>query len=168
MSLSAVNAAPLQAVQLQPALQATLGGDVGKMAASAVAADNPQNNHAVAPVPETSSELVASERISLSSTTAADTERLAQARAAPVYAEVWKGSVKVAVIDSRGNVVSSNGLLAPTAMGGGGGGPELAARRAAQIARTVGGEIRVAGQLMDVSTLNTRAKLQAAYSVSLS
>lgn len=84
---------------------------------------------------------------------------------APVYAEVWKGGQKMAVIDSRGHVMALTGMIAPSQTGGGGGGQELAARRAAQIAHSIGGEIRVAGQTMDVPTLNMRAKLESAYGV---
>ena len=82
---------------------------------------------------------------------------------APVYAEVWKEGQRMAVIDSRGNVVPFNGLIAPSQMGGGGGGQELAARRVAQIAQSIGGEIRAAGQVMDAPTLAMRAKLNVAY-----
>lgn len=82
---------------------------------------------------------------------------------APVYAEVWKNGLKVAVIDSHGSVTSLNGLVSVSPTDHGGGGPQLAARRAMQIARNIGGEIRVAGQMLDVPTLAMRTKLQAAY-----
>lgn len=95
-------------------------------------------------------------------------ERVSMAQAyvpAPVYAEVWKDGQKMAVIDSRGHVMALTGMIAPSQTGGGGGGQELAARRAAQIAHSIGGEIRVAGQTMDVPTLSMRAKLESAYGV---
>ncbi len=80
---------------------------------------------------------------------------------APVYAEIWKGSIKVAQVDIYGQVVSYSGLLA----GGGGGvaGPLLAAQRAIQLAQQTGGEIRTAGQVLDNQTLLMRAKLARAY-----
>lgn len=101
-------------------------------------------------------------RVTLSDGAAAMTQTHAPA---PVYAEVWKGGQKMAVIDSRGNVVALNGLIAAAQTGGSGGGQGLAARRAAQIAHSIGGEIRVAGQVMDVPSLTMRARLESAYGV---
>lgn len=100
------------------------------------------------------------DRVTLSRSGAAATQT---PMPAPVYAEIWKDGLRVAVVDSQGSVVSLNGLLASSPMGSSGGGPELAARRAMQIAHAVGGEIRVAGQTLDAPTLTMRAKLKAAY-----
>lgn len=81
---------------------------------------------------------------------------------AAVYAEIWKGSVKVAQVDVHGHVTSFTGMVAP---GGGASvaGPLLAAQRAVQVAQQVGGEIRAAGQSLDSQTLVMRAKLASAY-----
>ena len=93
----------------------------------------------------------------------------AQARAqetsnapAPVYAEIWKGAIKVAQVDIHGHVISLTGLVSS---GGGGSiaGPLLAAQRAVQVAQQVGGEIRSAGQPVDGQTLLMRARLAKAY-----
>jgi len=84
---------------------------------------------------------------------------------APAYAEIWKDGVKVAVIDTRGGVNSLNGLV-PSAQGTpGNGGALLAARRVAEIAQSIGGEVHIGGQIMDNQTLGMRAKLMAAYSI---
>lgn len=80
---------------------------------------------------------------------------------APVYAEIWKGSVKVADIDTHGHVISHSGLL--KSGGGSIGGPLLAAQRTIQVAQQVGGEIRTAGQPLDSQTLMMRARLANAY-----
>ena len=82
---------------------------------------------------------------------------------APVYAEIWKEGVKVAVVDTHGGVVGLNGFVAPAEGTAGAGGAELAARRAAMIAHTVGGEIRTGGQVLDSQTLAMRTRLKAAY-----
>lgn len=81
---------------------------------------------------------------------------------APVYAEIWKGAVKMAQVDIHGHVVSLNGMVAS---GGGGSlaGPLLAAQRAVQVAQQVGGEIRSAGQSLDRQTLLMRARLATTY-----
>jgi hypothetical protein len=82
---------------------------------------------------------------------------------APVYAEIWKGAIKVAQVDIYGQVVSFSGLM-PTG-GGGVAGPLLAAQRAIQVAQQTGGEIRSAGQALDNQTLMMRAKLARTYAV---
>ncbi len=81
---------------------------------------------------------------------------------AAIYAEIWKGSVKVAQVDVHGHVTSFTGMVAA---GGGASvaGPLLAAQRAVQVAQQVGGEIRAAGQSFDSQTLVMRAKLASAY-----
>lgn len=83
---------------------------------------------------------------------------------APVYAEVWKGPIKIAQIDVHGHVTSYSGLV-PTSEGGGLAGAFLAAQRAVQVAQQVGGEIRAAGQSLDSQTLLMRARLARTYSV---
>ena len=82
---------------------------------------------------------------------------------APVYAEIWKNGMKVAEIDVHGGVTSVSGIVAAAHGTVGNGGALLAARRAAEIVRSIGGEIRVGGQLMDSQTLDMRAKLKMAY-----
>jgi hypothetical protein len=82
---------------------------------------------------------------------------------APVYAEIWKGAIKVAQVDIYGQVVSYSGLV--PAGGGGVAGPLLAAQRAIQVAQQTGGEIRAAGQALDNQTLMMRARLASAYAV---
>lgn len=81
--------------------------------------------------------------------------------AAPVIAEIWKDGLKVAQVDSQGGVTSFIGLM-PGGTGGGGG-PLSATLRAAQIAQSIGGEIRVAGQVIDGATLAMRARLRQLY-----
>lgn len=78
-----------------------------------------------------------------------------------VYAEIWKGLMKVAQVDIHGHVISYSGLV-PSG-GGGSGGPLLAAQRAVQVAQLTGGEIRTAGQALDGKTLLMRARLASAY-----
>lgn len=82
---------------------------------------------------------------------------------APVYVEIWKGGMKVAEIDFHGGVSSMGGLVASTPGTVGGSGVLLAARRAAEIVRSIGGEIRVGGQTIDTQTLDMRSKLKIAY-----
>jgi hypothetical protein len=122
---------------------------------NAVELTSPQSTGATAPTPESD----AADSVSVS----------AQARAqeasnapAPVYAEIWKGAIKVAQVDIHGHVISLTGLVSS---GGGGSiaGPLLAAQRAVQVAQQVGGEIRSAGQPVDGQTLLMRARLAKAY-----
>lgn len=80
---------------------------------------------------------------------------------APVYAEIWKGAIKVAQVDIYGQVVSYSGLV--TSGGGSMAGPLLAAQRAVQVAQQTGGEIRTAGQALDSQTLLMRARLASTY-----
>lgn len=81
---------------------------------------------------------------------------------APVYAEIWKDGIKVANIDTHGTITSFAGPpLAPPV--GGAGGPWLAATRAAQVARAVGGEIRINGLVVDAGTAKMRVRLELAY-----
>lgn len=95
------------------------------------------------------------------------TDARVEAQLPVVYAEVWRDGMKVALIDARGGVKSFNGMVASTQGTGGAGGILLAARRAAEIAASVGGEIRVGGEPIDKQTLSTRAKLSAAYGTGL-
>jgi hypothetical protein len=79
-----------------------------------------------------------------------------------VYAEIWRGGIKVAQVDIHGQVVSYSGQVAANG-GVGMAGALLAAQRAIQIARQTGGEIRTAGQPVDGQTLLMRARLEKAY-----
>lgn len=83
---------------------------------------------------------------------------------APIYAEIWKEGVKIAQVDVHGRVMSFSGMVS-SAEGGGLAGALLAAQRAVQVARQVGGEIRAAGQSLDSQTLLMRARLARTYSV---
>lgn len=87
--------------------------------------------------------------------------KVAQYVPAPVYAEIWKGSVKLAEIDIHGHV-SSHSMLVPSG-GGGLAGPLVAAQRALQLEQQTGGEIRIGGQPLDGPTLLMRARLANAY-----
>lgn len=80
---------------------------------------------------------------------------------APVYAEIWKGDMKLAEIDIHGHVTSFSGLV-PSGRGSAGG-ALVAAQRAVQMAQLTGGEIRAAGQVIDGKTLLMRARLANAY-----
>ena len=80
--------------------------------------------------------------------------------AAP-YAEIWKNGRKVAEVDSRGEVSAFDGMVA--AHPAVGSGLALAAQRAALIARSIGGEIRVGGMLTDAPTLAMKARLSETY-----
>jgi hypothetical protein len=89
-------------------------------------------------------------------------ESASQTADAVLYAEIWKDGRKVAQVDSHGRVTSFSGSVAP-AEGSSIGGPLRAALRATQVAQAVGGEIRVAGQVLDGATLSMRARLAQAY-----
>ncbi|TRZ55779.1 MAG: hypothetical protein D4S02_17180 [Rhodocyclaceae bacterium] len=80
--------------------------------------------------------------------------------AAP-YAEIWKNGRKVAEIDSRGEVSVFDGVVA--AHPAVGSGLKLAAQRAALIASSIGGEIRVGGMVTDAPTLAMKARLSETY-----
>lgn len=109
-------------------------------------------------------EVPAAENESVDSVSVSTEARRKEANNAPaaVYAEIWKGAIKVAQVDVHGHVTSFTGMVAP---GGGASvaGPLLAAQRAVQVAQQVGGEIRAAGQSLDSQTLVMRAKLANAY-----
>ena len=81
--------------------------------------------------------------------------------AAAPYAEIWKNGRKVAEIDSRGEVSVFDGVVA--AHPAVGSGLTLAAQRAALIASSIGGEIRVGGMLTDAPTLAMKARLSETY-----
>lgn len=81
----------------------------------------------------------------------------------PVYAEIWKDGVKIAEIDNHGGVVSFAGPVAAAPPGGAAGGTLQAAIRAAQVAQSVGGEIRINGVTVDAGTMRMRAQLATTY-----
>ena len=113
-----------------------------------------------APTPGAALDAADGERVTL---TAAGATRRGMVDLVPVYAEIWKGGVKVAEIDIHGGVTPVNGLVAATPGTVAGNGTQLAARRAAEIVRSIGGEIRVGGQVMDSQTLDMRARLRQMY-----
>jgi hypothetical protein len=115
---------------------------------------------ATATSPVASKEVAEEERVTL---TAAGATRRGMVDLVPVYAEIWKGGAKVAEIDIHGGVTPVNGLVAATPGTVAGDGALLAARRAAEIVRSIGGEIRVGGQVMDSQTLDMRARLRQMY-----
>lgn len=82
--------------------------------------------------------------------------------AAATFAEVWKDGRKVAEVDMHGGVTSLDGSVPPHT-GASGAIPEQAARRAAQVAQAVGGELRSGGVLTDLRTLVTATRLRRAY-----
>jgi hypothetical protein len=82
---------------------------------------------------------------------------------APVYAEIWKDGMKIAQIDIHGGVHSVDNLYSSAPGSSGAGGTLLAARRAIEVARALGGEIRVGGESVDGQTLRMQAKVRAAY-----
>lgn len=98
------------------------------------------------------------EKITLSSSS--DSGAATYIPAAP-YAEIWKDGRKIAEINVRGEVSSIDGFGGGASIGGGG--VSSAALRAALYARSVGGEIRVAGMVTDASTLTMRARLSETY-----
>lgn len=108
--------------------------------------------------PAVEKEIPLAETVTLSATKASS--GIAYTPAAP-YAEIWKDGRKVASVDSRGNVSAYGDFVAPSL--GGGSGISQAAQRAIQIARAVGGEIRVAGIVTDAATLTTGALLRETY-----
>jgi hypothetical protein len=105
---------------------------------------------------------IAEEAVSVSISTASPPPEPAYTPA-PVYAEIWKGSQKVAQIDFHGDVVSLTGQPASTGSAGSLAGPIVAAQRTAQLAQQLGGEIRVAGLSIDSQTLVMRAKIANTY-----
>jgi hypothetical protein len=84
-----------------------------------------------------------------------------QAQLAPLYAEIWRDGVRVAEVDIHGEVSSPIGAVSTA--GNGIAGPLLAARRAVQVARQLGGEIRTASGPVDPQTLLMRERLASKY-----
>lgn len=113
-----------------------------------------------APAKDENKKITASAAVTLSP--ASDTA-IAARHAAIAYAEIWRDGRKIAAIDSTGEISSFEGTIA--APPGGGSGIALAAQRAVLIARSLGGEIRVAGQVTDPATLTMQTRLRAAYGV---
>lgn len=113
------------------------------------------------PVPTVASDASDSVSVSAQAQTQTQTQEAGNAPA-PIYAEIWKGGVKLAQVDIHGHVTSLSGLVTS---GGGGSvaGALLAAQRAVQVAQQVGGEIRSAGQPLDRQTLLMRARLANTY-----
>lgn len=111
-------------------------------------------------LPNEAKETAEGGRVTLSAT---GKSKVSTPDSAPVYAEIWKNGMKIAEIDIHGGVNAANSLIVSEQGTIGSGGAILAARRAAEIARSIGGEIRVGGQIMDSKTLDMRAKLQMAY-----
>lgn len=140
------------AQNLQTALLNTDGGNRGGRSAETKATRD--TSHEAPPIEKDTSPR---ERITLS----ADQHLPAAYIPAAPYAEIWKNGRKIAEIDSRGEVSAADGIVvAHTALGTG---LAAAAQRAALIARSVGGEIRVAGMVTDVSTLAMKARLSEMY-----
>lgn len=138
---------------LQAALLNTDGGNRGGRSTETRATRETSHE-----TPVIENELAPRDRITLSADK--DLPAAAYIPAAP-YAEIWKNGRKIAEIDSRGEVSASDGIVvAHTALGTG---LAAAAQRAALIARSVGGEIRVAGMVTDVSTLAMKARLSEMY-----
>ena len=145
---------PIQGSQnLHTAVISTDGGGSGGRPAETRA-----RRHASDDATPIDKEASARDRITLSSMSESATNPYV---AAAPYAEIWKNGRKVAEIDSRGEVRGLDGALA--AHPAGGSGLTLAAQRAASIARSIGGEIRVGGLLTDVSTLAMKARLSDMY-----
>lgn len=103
----------------------------------------------------------AAETLSLSAAATANLAASEVKPTTPVYAEIWKGPVKVAQVDIYGHVESFAGPSIPD--GGSLTGHLLAAQRTVQMAQLTGGEIRTAGQTLDSQTLLMRARLASAY-----
>jgi len=110
--------------------------------------------------PDAAKEAVSAEWVTL---TGAGASRGGMTDLVPVYAEIWKGGAKVAEVDIHGGVTPVNGLVAAAPGTIAGDGALLAARRASEIVRSIGGEIRVGGQVMDSQTLDMRARLKQMY-----
>jgi hypothetical protein len=141
-----------------------------QLAAKNASSDAASSAQAQATVETPSAESSTDTDVSLSTNSSSKANGSAPAfefRLPAVFAEVWREGVKVAVIDANGGVKSLNGVVASVPGSSGAGGILLAARRAAEVAASTGGEIRVGGEPMDAQTLKTRAKLTAAYGASL-
>ena len=146
-----------------PPLQASVVGQVsvgGHQGSAAYADGTSASGKAPSPLPNEIKDSVEGDHVTL---TAAGKAKVNAPDFAPVYAEIWKNGMKIAEIDIHGAVSSVNNLVTSAQGTVGSGGAILAARRAAEIARSIGGEIRVGGQIMDSQTLEMRAKLTKAY-----
>jgi len=143
--------------QLQSGLSGALSagtGDAAEKTARAIPSRTPATE-AVAPTAAQQTGAEPDVTLSPTATTAQDDFN------AGVYAEIWKNGVKVAQVDNHGGVTSFVGGVAGST--GSGGGQVMASLRAAQIAQSIGGEIRVAGQVLDGATLAMRARLRQVY-----
>ena len=143
----------LSSQNLQTALISTDGGHSGGRPAETKARIGKHDDSA-----SVEKETPLTDRITLSPRTGSAT--VTSIPAAP-YAEIWKNGRKVAEIDSRGEVSAFDGIVADHPAGGSG--LALAAQRAALVARSIGGEIRVGGMLTDVPTLAMKARLSETY-----
>ena len=146
-----------------PPLQAILSDAMpvaGRQAGLAQAGGTSVPDKAAAVSAPDISDAVEGDRVSLTAVTGAG---LTIPELAPVYAEIWKNGTKVAEIDTHGGVTPTSGLVASSPGTVGASGALLAARRAAEIVRSIGGEHRVGGQTMDNQTLEMRAKLEMFY-----
>jgi len=117
-----------------------------------------------------------STRITLNSApnSTADTQNASATTAqAPgaVYAEIWKDGVRIAAVHTNGVVTPSFGLTWQPVAGDAAG---VAQRRAEELARSLGGEVRYAGRgrssetvqpPVDLRTERMRAKLRVAYGI---
>lgn len=159
----------MQIASVNPSIAAVLTGIGAGLEKNSPSADSAQEAlKESAASPSLSERTVASvenersDSASVSISTDAQT-RAAQGLPTPVYAEIWRGDIKVAQVDIHGHVTSYSAML-PSG-GGGLAGPLVAAQRAVQVAQLLGGEIRSAGQSLDKQTLLMRAKLATAYAV---
>ena len=158
IALSSVNAVP-QPLQTA-ALVASTGNNGARLGEqNQVAADKSNESKKSAAIgKDPVQEAPPTEKITLSSSN--EPASAIYIPAAP-YAEIWKDGRKIAEINVRGEVSAVDGFGGMPSIGGGG--LSSAALRAALYARSVGGEIRVAGMVTDPSTLTMRAKLQESY-----
>lgn len=159
-----IAAAPASASPAQRLMTDVLGLSGRKNPADDLRAADTRKDAPVPIAPIVSDDSPSSESNSVTLSTRAN-ESISEPQLPIVYAEVWRAGIKVAMIDANGGVRSLNGTVVSTQGTGGAGGILLAARRAAEIAAAVGGEIRVGGQPIDQNTLTTKAKLSAAYGV---
>lgn len=94
-----------------------------------------------------------------------------------VYAEIWVGGKKVGEVDANGGVNLAS-IPAALQLSGGTSGPALARLRSEEIARSLGGEVRYAGQSApavsqvqassgDPKVDRMRARINAMYGASL-
>lgn len=99
--------------------------------------------------------------VSLSGAAQANAPAPAAAQLYPLYAEIWRDGQRVAEVDIHGQVSSPSGVVGTS--GSGMAGPLLAAQRAVQVARQLGGEIRTASGPVDSQTLLMRERLANVY-----